>query len=184
MSRETGRIHLSYITDDQGGYLDNQTSRLYRFLREHTGTVYTGRQLDVDTFYQHRARNTSTRKSEINCQVDPRVEWIRHWTEDRRSEDNQVESVHCYQHQFTQGDPPGDSAKRCLEILEGTGQAVRGAGMATRYAPGQPRAWIRADRPVTAKSAQPAPGVQPASAPAYKPEDDGRLFDHRPVRPL
>jgi hypothetical protein len=80
MSRATGRIHLSAITDDQGGYVDNQTSRLYRFLRENTGKAYTGVQLDVDFFHQHRARNTSTRKSEINAQVDPSVEWICHWS--------------------------------------------------------------------------------------------------------
>ena len=109
------------IATDDGEYTDaTAAGRLYQWFRERTGTWFTGQQMDYDHYSEHRCRAASTRKSGINQQVDPNVEWIEH---DRR------EGKEWYRHVFTHGQPPPDSATRMALIKTGEGYPVRGKGV-------------------------------------------------------
>ena len=113
--------NLGRIATDDGQYTAaTAEGRLYRWFRENTGEWISGVVMDVTRFEEHRCRNASTRKSGINQQVNPAVEWIAH----RRLKDR-----HSYRHVFTHGHWPSDAAKRIGEIAKGEGYPVRGLGV-------------------------------------------------------
>ena len=164
-------MNLGRITTDLGEYANTAAGRLYRWLRERTGSWVTGADMDVMYFHEHRCRAASTRKSEIDHQVDPRVEWVEHDIVVRSGE-----NVHRYRHVLTGGRCPAAPAalERLKDILAGDGEPVRGLGRATVYGPGQQGR--RRSRPAVAQRV-----VQHAQPVAVNPVAD-RLFDDRPYR--
>ena len=166
-------MHLSLITDDEGHYLDNLTSRFYRFLRENHEKIYTLKDLTVTHFEQHGVMNVSTRRSEINAQLNPAAEWLRHWKGRSNPADPKSKIVNFYQFVFTGGHAPADSDTRCAEILEGRGEPIRQWGQRTR---------CDAGHIVRSKPRSHSIGPLPTPALVYSPADHGQLFDDRPNR--
>ena len=166
-------MNLGRITTDQGEYADTAAGRLYRWLRANTGRWYTGQDMDVTFYAEHRCRAASTRKSEICHQVDPRTEWIEH---DIVVRDGQ--NVQRYRHVLTGGRCPAapGALARLKDIMSGEGEPVRGLGLVTVYGPAH-QGKRRSPRPRPA----PAPAMAMAQADRLAPPAD-RLFDDRPTR--
>ncbi len=124
-------MNAGRLFNDDGTVANTACGRLLQFLRKRSGHWFSGMDIDVKHFSEHNVRAASTRKSEINHQCDPRLEWIEHKVERAAGR-----NLHYYRHTWTNGKQPTlhSGKDRALYAKRMAGAPSKGARCAARHA--------------------------------------------------